>query len=459
MFISIPRHLENWRIAIWCLIIMCSIPYQAKSQDNKWLLYELVDNITYNKVSSDIELDGFTNVNIDNDTLSKYFNGRQDIEIVFSPKSKIVSSLSYKCEYRYENEVSADTYLHYCRLYFSNLFNSFKEKYGNPTEILISDKPYYKEDMKNVKCDINDTINISSLITSDVSYFVINWKNENRNVHLSYYGGEGSIAEIEKYYVNYYNDKIKNEEVESKNTYDLIIRIVGLFAFAGGIFLLALYLTTRKNKADEENFQIALAQIEKKKEEDERKKELLKQKELKHEQLMRDYSNYLSNLKAKYGNCDKSIRLHSKITELPSEILVFGQSKYVVIEKKEIPFSDILDCTYNDDVKETETIKTFREDSSATTKANTGSMIGRSVAGGLLFGGVGAIVGGSTAKKDTIIKHGTDTSIHNKEIEHNYTVAITVKDISNPVIKINVGNDTALKDEIVSLMKVIISMK
>ena len=102
---------------------MCTVPYQAKSQDNKWLLYELVDNITFNKVSADIEFDGY-HLNLDNDTLSDYSNRYQDIEIVFSPKSKIVSSLSYKSEYRYENGVSTDTYLHHCRLYFSELFIS-----------------------------------------------------------------------------------------------------------------------------------------------------------------------------------------------------------------------------------------------------------------------------------------------------------------------------------------------
>ena len=154
MHISIPKYLKKWHISIWCLIIMCTVPYQAKSQDNKWLLYELVDNITFNKVSADIEFDGY-HLNLDNDTLSDYSNRYQDIEIVFSPKSKIVSSLSYKSEYRYENGVSTDTYLHHCRLYFSELFNSFKEKYGNPTEMVYIGESignlqnYYKQSNKS----------------------------------------------------------------------------------------------------------------------------------------------------------------------------------------------------------------------------------------------------------------------------------------------------------------------
>lgn len=147
------------------------------------------------------------------------------------------------------------------------------------------------------------------------------------------------------------------------------------------------------------------------------------------------------------------------ITIYISEILVFSETKHIVIGKIELLFSDILDCVVDDDIKERETIQTFRGNSSATSKANTGNMIGRAVVGGVLLGGTGAIIGGSTANRHTIIEHGIDTSILDKTIEHNFTIAITVKDISNPVIYLNVGSNTRLKDEIVSLMKVIISMQ
>ena len=161
----------------------------------------------------------------------------------------------------------------------------------------------------------------------------------------------------------------------------------------------------------------------------------------------------------KYGKIDKTIRLSTNNPDEIFEIMVFGESKHVVIGNKELSFQDVIDCQVNDKSKEIETVQTIKGDSIASTKTNTGSMIGRSVAGGLLLGNVGAIIGGSTASKNTIIQHGTDTSIHNKTIDHDYTIAITVKDLENPVIYINVGFRTKLKDEIFSLMKVIISMK
>ena len=176
-------------------------------------------------------------------------------------------------------------------------------------------------------------------------------------------------------------------------------------------------------------------------------------------QLEVNHNNYVKNLVGKYGKCDKILKLNPKQPFGFDEIIVFSQSKVVIIEKKEFSFSEILDCNVNDDIREVETVQTFRGNSTATSKTNTGSMVGRAIVGGVLLGGAGAIIGGSTAKRNTVIKYGTDTSIHNKEIEHNYTVAITVKDMSSPVIYINVGNDTALKDEIVSLIKVVMSMR
>lgn len=460
---SSPNQYDNRSIVIWFLFLLLAIPYQAKSQDNKWMLYELDDNVSYNNISADIELDGYSIWGYkDKDTIIVYrkhtINEESSITIVFSPQTKIVSSLSY--EYQYIREgMFWDTYLNNCRLYFSDIFNSYKKKYGNPTEILIAEDPRHKGNMKKVQIDMGEINNISGII-SEMCYFEIYWKNVNRNVRLSFYKKESdSNAEIEKYYLNCHNDSIKNEEIASNNKYTNIIKWGGLISFFCAAIFLAIFFVKRKNKADEDNYQLILEQIEAEKEAKEREQESRRQKELMREQLLNEYNNYISCLKAKYGDCDKSIRLHSKKPEEISEILVFTQSKHVVISKKEYSFSDILDCTINDDIKEKETVQTFRSDSSATSKTKTGSMIGRAIAGGVLLGGVGAVIGGSTAKRNTIIEHGTDTSIHNKEIEHNYTVAITVKDISNPVISINVGNDTRLKDQIVSLMKVIISMK
>ena len=49
----------------------------------------------------------------------------------------------------------------------------------------------------------------------------------------------------------------------------------------------------------------------------------------------------------------------------------------------------------------TEYIGTSSCETVSKTKTNTGSMVGRSIVGGALFGPVGAVLGGATAKKKT----------------------------------------------------------
>lgn len=78
-------------------------------------------------------------------------------------------------------------------------------------------------------------------------------------------------------------------------------------------------------------------------------------------------------------------------------------------------------------------------------------MIGRAVVGGVLAGGAGAVIGGTTAAKDTVTvaTHANDTVIHD------YTVVINVNSFSNPVVRIPLGKDKV--NEIVGLMNVIIN--
>lgn len=70
------------------------------------------------------------------------------------------------------------------------------------------------------------------------------------------------------------------------------------------------------------------------------------------------------------------------------------------------------------------------EDGDTITKGGLGS----AVAGGILFGGVGAIVGGATGKRK------------NKAVCNSLKIKITVKDISNPVVYITFINSETKKN-------------
>ena len=90
-------------------------------------------------------------------------------------------------------------------------------------------------------------------------------------------------------------------------------------------------------------------------------------------------------------------------------------------------------------------------------KTDNGNMLGRAVVGGLIAGGAGAIIGGSTADKNT-----TSISVIEQENDvtwHDYTVWITVKDLAKPMIQIRIGKNATLMNEIVALVNAIIASK
>ena len=95
----------------------------------------------------------------------------------------------------------------------------------------------------------------------------------------------------------------------------------------------------------------------------------------------------------------------------------------------------------------------LKGDIKAVTSTNTGSLAGRSIAGALIGGEAGAIIGGATAKKGTIFRQKNDKVIHD------YALVVNVCDLNNPMLLIKIGRDKKKAMEINALMQVIMSMK
>ncbi len=458
-----------WRKYI-ILIISLSLYYSIDlmAQDSQLHLYIPNKDNTSEEIVSILKKASFElsyPKNANNDTLAIYQKENQTIHIAYCSISKKV--FNYKCDWVFDpsitdefsisNRANTDTYFNLSKRYFINVRDSLNRRYGKPSYI-YSHKGYGYTIIDGSKLD---TLNYDNLFNNHC-FFDIFWINTGIRVILGF-DNTADYSLIKYSYYDFDNRKLKNEELSTIFEKDkmkgiALWVIVGLIIAFALLYIIKRIIESQKEKAEERrqweaenNRKLQIREKEK------REKQKCAEEQLR--KLEIDHKIFLSSLVEKYGDCDKTISLNRQIPHSFDEILVFSQSKHVVIAKKEYSFSDILDCIVNDEIKERETVQTFRGDSSATSKTDTGNMIGRTIAGGVLFGGAGAIIGGSTAKRNTVIEYGTDTSIHNKEIEHNYTIAITVKDISNPVININVGSDTALKDEIVSLMKVIISLK
>ncbi|MBQ8649769.1 MAG: hypothetical protein IJ483_00825, partial [Flavobacteriales bacterium] len=92
-----------------------------------------------------------------------------------------------------------------------------------------------------------------------------------------------------------------------------------------------------------------------------------------------------------------------------------------------------------------------------TSKTNTssGSLLGRSAAGAVLAGGVGAVIGASSASKNTT----TIGAQKDDTIIHNYSLSINVKSLESPLIRINLGNLTQKAEEVNAILAYIMASK
>lgn len=146
----------------------------------------------------------------------------------------------------------------------------------------------------------------------------------------------------------------------------------------------------------------------------------------------------------KYGNPDTKLCLGNTY-DITSYIIPFSSTRKIYIQGFELNFDDIIDVQLTDDVKVT------KGEMSAVTESSTGSAIGRAVVGGVLAGGAGAIIGGTTGKKNTTFIQENDI------VTHDYTVLITTKIIAKSLIKVHLNERNELANMTVALIKSIIA--
>ena len=152
----------------------------------------------------------------------------------------------------------------------------------------------------------------------------------------------------------------------------------------------------------------------------------------------------------KYGNPDKRICIETK--DITKDIAVWGKTKQIYIFGEMYSFSDILNCS----IEEEEILIKGKIEYTSKTTSNTGSTIGRAVVGGLIAGPAGAIIGGSTSSKktETIAKQEDDI------IVHKYYINIGINNLSNPNIRLYIGeNCKPFVNEIYNLINVVINNK
>lgn len=113
-------------------------------------------------------------------------------------------------------------------------------------------------------------------------------------------------------------------------------------------------------------------------------------------------------------------------------IFVFDEKKRIVMNQQVYEYSDILDFRVNNQM-------------SYKSSVSNSSTIGRALVGGALVGGVGALVGGSTAKRNT------ESQVDKVKF------AITTKDMSKPIVRITFEWEEGA-DTFYSILKNIVDM-
>lgn len=147
-----------------------------------------------------------------------------------------------------------------------------------------------------------------------------------------------------------------------------------------------------------------------------------------------EYDKWLGELNTKYGEVTLAINNAGTTSGCRKDkqncILVFDNQSIIIINGIIYKYNEILDFDINNQM-------------SYKTSTSTGSMLGRAVVGGVLTGGVGAVIGGATAKKET------------KGTIEEYKVNISVRRMSAPLVTVTT-KDTSVVNTLSAVLKNII---
>ena len=163
-----------------------------------------------------------------------------------------------------------------------------------------------------------------------------------------------------------------------------------------------------------------------------------------------EFQLQLEELKRQYGDYSFDMVLgYFQENNMEKHILVFESSKILYIANEPMPFEKIIGF----ELKDNQTTVTKTTSPKYKTSTNTGSMLGRAVVGGILTGGVGAVVGAATAKKTTeVVEEGKTTTT----VKHNYRITLTIDDIANPVRVIDCKYHQDKAEQIANVLNVIL---
>lgn len=172
------------------------------------------------------------------------------------------------------------------------------------------------------------------------------------------------------------------------------------------------------------------------------------------EKAKSEYETAFGNLASTYGDCSFDILLNSRKFSTSAHVYFFEQGAMMVLYDEPIPFEKIIGFSLNDDTKTL--MKNETTSYTSTTSTSNSNMLKRAVVGGVLMGGVGALAGATTARKDTISTPSLGQTTTTIEHKHKYSLYINIDSISNPTRVIELGEDMQKAQNLANVLNVII---
>lgn len=155
----------------------------------------------------------------------------------------------------------------------------------------------------------------------------------------------------------------------------------------------------------------------------------------------------LSDLESQWGKCTKDICItYGSEFKLSDRIYVFEESEKIALNGIVYGFKDIIGFSL---LNKSRTI--YNAYSTGKTQKDVGSMVARGIAGKIIGGDVGAIVGAMSAPDE--YEEDTDYEVE----ENDYTIYINVNSISSPTVRLDIGDFEDDAYEIANLLNVILT--
>lgn len=163
-------------------------------------------------------------------------------------------------------------------------------------------------------------------------------------------------------------------------------------------------------------------------------KEKRDEEKSKRETALRTLPKEIENLERQYGKSDIVIPISDDL-KIESQVISFSGSGKIYIVGNIYNMKDILDFQIMNNSFLQQGEKEYHS------SANLGSALGRALVGGVLTGGVGAVIGGTTGSRTV-----SETKLEDDKVVQDYAVIISLNDFKTPSVLLNVKSDKVLAD-------------